>query len=90
MKERTKLRPKTIPGIASEVNEKRCNTFERREGIREVKYAVTKATNEPITATIRQGKRPAKLKLTELMISTPGTFKDPIMTPIRNAIVNSS
>ena len=45
---------------------------------------------KPLTATIRHGSSPARFNPTEFAISTPGTFKDPSMTPIRNAIVTSS
>ena len=50
--------------------------------------AIIKA--KAITATIKQGNKLAKFKLTEFAISIPGTLSDPSITPIRNAIVNFS
>ena len=71
-----------------------CNCAERSalfaaysKGVRKEDITKMMIIAKPITATIRHGKSPAKLKPAEFRISTLGTFKDPIITPIRNAIV---
>ena len=52
MKTKTYESPKTIPGVATEIMEIRCNIFEKADLVLAVKYAVTREKHIPIPETI--------------------------------------